>query len=259
MTCDYHYEINARMEPPVAFHFFKLRVVPMNNAAQRVVENCVTMTPDVDLRQAVDGMGNIVLWGSYATMHREWHIVSRGTVQLNPYSLPCPEPEPIYRHASRLTEWDSALKAWAWSIVADTPRELWPVAIMHAVAGHLKYERNVTGNMTTALAVFELRGGVCQDYAHLMISACRSLGLAARYAAGMVPGEGETHAWVEVWSGGAWWAYDPTLDCCSLTLGYIRLAVGRDAADCPLNRGRFFTHTLETLDVSCQVKIRNDE
>ena len=47
--------------------------------------------------------------------------------------------------------------------------------------------------------------GVCQDFAHLFLGACRGLGLPARYVSGYVnhPGEVATHAWCQVWAGEA--------------------------------------------------------
>ena len=40
--------------------------------------------------------------------------------------------------------------------------------------------------------------GVCQDYAHIMLSVLRPLGIPARYVSGHLLGEGAPHAWVEV-------------------------------------------------------------
>lgn len=253
---EYIYTIEARLQPAVAFHFFKLRALPCQNAAQRVVESRLTVEPGCTLCQATDGFGNAVQWGGYTKRHTEFRVVSSGTVSLSPYRLPEATPSPLYRHASSLTACNAALAEWARRAVNGTDEGQWAGRLMHAVAAHVAYERFATGNATTALQVFEGRRGVCQDYAHLMIAACRALGLAARYVAGMAPGEGETHAWVEVWHGGAWWAYDPTLGCCIVTLGYIKLAHGRDAADCPLNRGRFYAWTQETLTVSCRVSMQ---
>ena len=59
---------------------------------------------------------------------------------------------------------------------------------------------------------FALRRGVCQDFAHIMISGLRGIGLPAAYVSGYlrtVPKAGEArlegadamHAWVMVWCG----------------------------------------------------------
>lgn len=59
------------------------------------------------------------------------------------------------------------------------------------------------------------RMGSCRDYSRLFISACRSLGIAARFVSGYLYGNPlqahELHAWVEVYLPGAGWrGFDPT-------------------------------------------------
>lgn len=76
--------------------------------------------------------------------------------------------------------------------------------------------------------------GVCQDFAHVMLAACRAEGFLARYVSGMVPGEGETHAWVEVYEDGHWHACDPTFNK-PADEGYIKLAHGHDTNDSAVN------------------------
>ena len=63
-----------------------------------------------------------------------------------------------------------------------------------------------------------------------MLAACRAEGFLARYVSGMVPGEGETHAWVEVYEDGHWHACDPTFNK-PADEGYIKLAHGHDTND----------------------------
>ena len=52
--------------------------------------------------------------------------------------------------------------------------------------------------------------GVCQDYSHIMIALCQMSRIPARYVVGMLMGEGLSHAWVEIYDGGAWRGIDPT-------------------------------------------------
>ena len=49
-----------------------------------------------------------------------------------------------------------------------------------------------------------------------------------------------THAWIEVFDAqqGYWFGFDPTYDH-RIDLGYVKLAHGRDAADCPVSRGQY--------------------
>ena len=84
--------------------------------------------------------------------------------------------------------------------------------------------------------------GVCQDFAHVMIGACRARGIPARYVSGYLHdpdsgGAGESHAWVDVHVGeDGWLSLDPTHDT-EQTDRYVRVGVGRDYADVPPSRG----------------------
>jgi transglutaminase-like putative cysteine protease len=96
--------------------------------------------------------------------------------------------------------------------------------------------------------VFLQRKGVCQDFAHLAITALRSLGLAVRYVSGYLetmPPEGETklfgvdasHAWFSVFIPGfGWFDFDPTNNIIPAHQ-HIVLGYGRDFADCSPMQG----------------------
>ena len=88
------------------------------------------------------------------------------------------------------------------------------------------------------LQALEGGGGVCQDYAHIFLALCRLMGIPARYVAGMMVGEGATHAWTEVWILGAWIGFDPTNNRLAGD-HYIKLSHGRDFGDCTIDKGCF--------------------
>jgi transglutaminase-like putative cysteine protease len=71
-----------------------------------------------------------------------------------------------------------------------------------------------------------------------MIALCRRQGIPARYVNGFLVGEGETHAWVEIFDGYNWLGFDPTHNC-RISDGYVKLAHGRDAHDCSVSRGMY--------------------
>lgn len=56
--------------------------------------------------------------------------------------------------------------------------------LMQRIHEDFAYASNSTEVTTTALAALAMRRGVCQDFAHVLIGALRSLGLAARYVSG---------------------------------------------------------------------------
>ena len=121
-------------------------------------------------------------------------------------------------------------------------------ALMHRVYARMQYKPNSTDVATDALQAMAQGQGVCQDFAHLMIGAMRSLGLAARYVSGYLlthPPEGQprligadaSHAWVAVWCPlHGWVALDPTNDI-AVGQDHVTLAWGRDYADVAPLRG----------------------
>jgi len=88
---------------------------------------------------------------------------------------------------------------------------------------------------TDALATLVGQTGVCRDFAHLMICLCRALTIPARFVTGIdygAPasmGPPDVHAYVEVFLGTRWYAFDPT--GISPPMGLVRIGTGRDAAD----------------------------
>jgi transglutaminase-like putative cysteine protease len=127
------------------------------------------------------------------------------------------------------------------------------------------FDTDATKVDTPLEKVLDIRRGVCQDFAHVMIGALRSLGLAACYVSGYletIPPPGKprltgvdrSHAWVGVYvGGGRWIGVDPTNNQIAGER-YITSARGRDYADVPPLRGVIFTDAEKsTLTVSVDV------
>ena len=72
---------------------------------------------------------------------------------------------------------------------------------------------------------------------------------------GMMVGEGETHAWVEVYHEGSWYGVDPTNNRLA-DENYIIISRGRDFADCGINRGLLTGGGMQTQTVSLKVTKR---
>lgn len=106
---------------------------------------------------------------------------------------------------------------------------------------------------TTAGEAWAKKEGVCQDYAHIMITLCRLKGIPARYVNGMMIGEGSTHAWVEIYTGEGWYGLDPTNNL-HVDDYYIKLAHGRDYGDCVLDRGMFRGNVSQTQKIYVNVE-----
>jgi transglutaminase-like putative cysteine protease len=73
--------------------------------------------------------------------------------------------------------------------------------------------------------------GVCRDYAHLVVTICRALGMPARYVSVYAPGLSpmDAHAVAEVAVDGVWRVFDATRLAPRASM--VRIGTGRDAAD----------------------------
>jgi transglutaminase-like putative cysteine protease len=108
----------------------------------------------------------------------------------------------------------------------------------------------------------EIKKGVCQDFAHIMIALVRSINIPCRYVSGYLyhrtgdhdrSAEGATHAWVEALLPQLGWVgFDPTN---ALIVGdrHIRTAIGRDYADVPPTKGIYRGSTQSELTVGVRV------
>jgi transglutaminase-like putative cysteine protease len=137
---------------------------------------------------------------------------------------------------SRYCESDTFAET-SWALFGDTPTGVERVqAVCDWINGNVEYGV-ASRPTTTTVEVFERRGGMCRDFAHLGVTLCRSLGIPARYVFGYLPDIGVTppfptmdfHAWFEVWLGTQWWAFDARFN--TPRIGRLPIGRGRDAAD----------------------------
>lgn len=97
--------------------------------------------------------------------------------------------------------------------------------------------------------------GVCpvkNIYSHILIAFCHLAQIPARYVVGMLEGEGASHAWVEIYDGGFWYALDPTNNLI-VSDSHIKISHGRDYKDCLINQGVFTGNTEQRQEISVHV------
>lgn len=129
-----------------------------------------------------------------------------------------------------------------------------------------RYDCAATHVDTSVGQAFQLKAGVCQDFAQVQIACLRSIGLAARYVSGYlrtVPPPGQTkmvgadesHAWLSVYANSeiGWLDFDPTNGCMA-TRDHIPIAFGRDYLDVSPMRGVAIGGGTATLNVSVDVR-----
>ena len=216
----FDYEMKLTFSSPVTDHRFQLRCVPATGPRQQVVDVEVAIEPDVELETTIDA------------------FVDNAHIKSEIY-------KPLYRFNSALTIPGPCIEAMIAACrarIAGLPADATPIdqawEVMDEVYQAFTYTPASTTIRTTAEQALAQRKGVCQDYAHVMLSVCRHVGLTARYIAGLLGGEGATHAWVEIYHDGRWIGLDPTHNR-MVDDNYITIAHGRDYRDCMLDIGIF--------------------
>jgi transglutaminase-like putative cysteine protease len=168
-------------------------------------------------------------------------------------------PPEAYLRDTPATAADNALRALAQSARHDDPLPF-AHAIAFAVAGAIKYRPGTTHSHTTAAQALAQGEGVCQDHAHALIAAARSVGFPARYVTGYLfasedgsPHEA-SHAWAEIHVPAyGWIGFDAANRCCP-DANYVRLGSGLDAAEAAPIKGisRGFSH--ESMEVTVAIQ-----
>ena len=140
------------------------------------------------------------------------------------------------------------------------------IALARRIQGEFAFDTAATLVDTAPREAFAKRGGVCQDFAQIMISGLRAAGLPAAYASGYLrtlppPGQPRlvgadaTHAWVLLWCGPerGWIGLDPT-NGIWMAQDHVLMAVGRDYADIAPIDGIVLGSGAQKMDVSVDVE-----
>lgn len=129
------------------------------------------------------------------------------------------------------------------------------------VYNNFNYQKGITSVETKIEDVWKLKAGVCQDFAHVLLIFLRMFEIPSRYVSGYIcpkdkemRGEGATHAWVEAYIPNyGWLGLDPTNNCI-VNDQHVRLATGRNFADCTPVKGTYKGSGEHTLEVSVEIK-----
>ena len=249
----YSYHMKLTFEQPVREHRFKLRCFPLNDARQKISNERINIYPVHFRISEKDSFGNMCIYGTANQIHDHFAVDVEGDAEIDINGqLRADE------HKIGIFKFETALTK-AGNNIREFHRELEPAAfydnnferafyMMNMLYDEFTYSQGVTDISTNADEAFRLRHGVCQDYAHVLLALCRLERIPCRYIAGMIPGEGATHAWVEIFSEGIWRMLDPTHNReCDDT--YIKISSGRDAKDCSINQGVFYGGGRQTQEI----------
>lgn len=232
---EYHYS------EPVRFGLHRLVLRPREGHRTTVVRHELRLEPRARLFWMNDLYGNHVAMAEFETMSDHLVITSDVAVDfLNPREDEAPMEgsrcslltwplvypameEPVvagYLHHTHPGD-QERVGEWVHQVVAG--KEGWPAMavttqVMRAIHEQTRYLRREEPGVQSPSDTLTLRTGSCRDMATLMMEACRTLGIAARFASGYLDsrassaGHGATHAWTEVYLPDCGWCgFDPTI------------------------------------------------
>jgi transglutaminase-like putative cysteine protease len=250
-----------RYAEPVHYTIQSLRLTPGSFAGQRVLDWSVATPGSRPMLQFEDGFGNVVHLITINAPHQELVIEAGGMVETKDTSgvvsgLKHAVPPRVFLKETPRTRPDGAIREIAQSAKGDDL-----LGRLHALAGRVRdrvdYMPGITDAHTGAAEALADGNGVCQDHAHIFISAARTIGVPARYVTGyLVTGNAADahHAWAEAWVEGLGWVgFDVANRVCP-TEHYVRLAVGLDASYAAPVTGSRKGGAEEKLDVAVQVQ-----
>lgn len=248
----FFYNVLLEFEHSVSDHAFALRCVPPSFPGQEILDVTLKLDPQVPFAQQRDGFGNLLEIGRIEGPHDHFRYTVQGTALLDLARRKAEPAHPVFRYSSPYTAVSDAMEEYLAGLqLPESPAQrAW--ALSQAVYERMTYSPGATGISTTAAEAFSSGNGVCQDFAHIYLALARRSGLTARYVNGLPEGEGVSHAWCEVWLDGVWTGIDPTRGQWA-DEGYIRLGVGRDFGDCPIERGVFLGRTAQCQTVFVRV------
>lgn len=248
----------------ISERYTEMRLRPLDGSGQRCLRFKLFTEPAGEVMQYTDRYGNAVQHFDTLQSHDRVIVRASSDVHLSQTFAD------YHRDLSPLEKFDY-LAQGLYTTANDEIRSLGSsnvqgdatttvLALMHALRDSVQYETGITDVKTTAAEALSLRRGVCQDFAHIMLAACRSINIPARYVSGYLYNpeanvslgmndNAASHAWIDAFvNNSAWLSVDPTHNCLQNT-NYVRLAVGRDYSDVPPTRGIYKGQAQESLTV----------
>lgn len=263
-------------QSPVTSSYNEARLTPRSDNRQNVIVNRVETVPATRSYRYTDYWGSAVTAFDLHAPHEELEVSGMSVVETEPGERPdderkrdwdgirTDEVEDRYDEMLSNTAYvprNRSLVATAKRLVKGLDPEEAVLAVCTFVHDEMEYIPGTTGVHTTAVDAWNERKGVCQDYAHLTLLMLRGLGIPSRYVSGYLHPkpdaainktvEGQSHAWIEAWTGG-WWGYDPTNDI-PITEQHVSVGVGRDYSDVSPLKGIYTGGQATDLDVVVEI------
>jgi transglutaminase-like putative cysteine protease len=273
---------------PVANARHVLRLTPVQRNRQQVHVASLQIAPEPSQwREGQDFFGNRITWIALEEPHDKLTVKVSARVAVDELAGPAALTTPLFEAVreevsatadigpmspahflfpSRIVSLDPEIRDYArQSFPHRRPVLDGAIDLMRRIKADMVYDTHATTVTTTPPMSFALRRGVCQDFAHIMISGLRGIGLPAAYVSGYLrtaPRQGfagllgadAMHAWVLVWCGAdtGWIGLDPT-NAVLASDDHVTLAIGRDYSDVAPIDGVIVASGGQRIDVSVNV------
>ena len=262
MQITIHHKTFYDYEHPILHAVQALRLTPPSSAGQSVLSWSIKMSGIENAATYTDAFGNLVHLVTPVAAVQQLEILAEGIVNSKDTAgvvgfTQEAAPLSLFLRPTPLTQPDKAIARLAQSC-RSTDRIETLHALMQTIRDAIDYRPDVTDVNTSASVALKSGAGVCQDHAHVMIAACRQLGIPARYVTGYLSIEDDGpsvahHAWAEAFVEEIGWiGFDPANRVCP-TASYVRLATGLDARYAAPLRGIRNGHGVENLSVEVVV------
>jgi transglutaminase-like putative cysteine protease len=255
---------------PVTFVYNILHLKPRALPWQRILRSVLTVTPaPVILSERTDYFGNTASYCTVQHKHNVMKVLIDSIIDVQPRMVPATPGTPweqvnavlqadgsqagldAFQYCFNSPGLSRSEEARAYALPSCKPG--WSVHevatdLMHRIHAEFTFDAGATDVSTPVLEVLKTRKGVCQDFANLMISCLRSVGLPARYNSGYIrtapppgkkrlQGADASHAWAGVYCPrNGWLDLDPTNDK-PANDEFITIGWGRDYHDISPARG----------------------
>lgn len=280
-TTRYEYEL------PVNVCHNRVCLTPKNQPNQTRIKSQVLIDPvPNELRNRVDYYGNELIFFSIYKEHEILEVTSRSEVTLEPaIATAQAQTSPIlWQDIRGVLDQENEFKIVEYTLpsqfIPHSPEvmhfakdcfvngaSMWTVChdLMTKIFRDIEFKPGFTTINTPVETVIKARKGVCQDFAHLMITALRGFGIPARYVSGYLetlppPGKKKligadaSHAWVSVYFPSIGWVdFDPTNGLLPAAK-HITVAHGRDYMDVAPIKGIVFSSGEQQLKVEVDVE-----
>lgn len=165
-----------------------------------------------------------------------------------------------FKRSTALTKPGPQIHALVKSLGSDARDDVTRLhALSRLVANTVSYEKGKTGPGTTAEDALRAGHGVCQDHAHVFITAARLLGFPARYVSGYLMmktavEQDASHSWAEAWIANVGWTGFDVSNGISPDEHYVRVATGLDYRDAAPTSGIRIGDAQESMTVAVRVE-----